>query len=1547
VAHIAVVQCPGRDPRRPPRDLSVLADYLRQKGHRVSVRDLNIDLFSKETESRKIWDPALLHKWQDEDALTEIIDTLKLDMPKLAAELLDTGARWFCFDVDRKNLFFTKRLSRLIKRLDGEARILYGGPSARLAGERSLVTPEEADYFVLFEDPISADELISRFESQKSLEFVRGVLSICGTPPAEHLPRPPVKSLDVYPLPTYRGFNLQDYPGREIEVRLTRGCAYRCAFCGEQPLEGPLVAHSAERTFEEIKQAADELGRDSVIFNDLVINGDPRLLEELCDLVIDSGLKLGWSANCAPTPEMTFELYKKMHSSGCKVLIFGVESLSTRVLKAMNKPYTAPEAMDSMQSAKAADIEVHANLIVGFPGEEDDDLLETARKLQESQRLIDWIDAVHPCYVFPNSALERQADRYGVYLPAGPERFNRWHYENKNNYSYRAKKLKELALFISDLDVKFHLGHVVAPNDPIGQFAARIKERMKARVRARPEVVLVTLPPWGVNNPPVALAYLSNFLKHHGIQSEVIDLNIDFYHAAPEDLKLLWHVENKNYWSNEKTFEVIRYIFAEELEKAAEKILECDAPIIGFSVVDPKERITIDLIRRIRRHNQLARIILGGPACFTPEYRRIFHERAGKLIDGYAMGEGEGVLLEAIYRVREGRPFDGMPGLLTEVGDGGFHFVPRPLIEPLDGVPYPTYEEFDHDRYLGDALILEWSRGCIGNCTFCKGREIAGHYRPRSAEHIYAELEHHIAELDYRSFTVCDPVLIGDPKIIDELCELIIDTGYEIQWNGEALPGDWITKELLGKMARAGCYEIQWGIETGSDNVLKKMNKLRFFKVEDAERVIRWSHDAGIKTCLFVIVGFPGETREDFEKTLEFIRVNQQWIDQVKSINSLHVITGTMIHRNAETFGLKLPEADYHYLWEGPHGNVPEERNRRIRETLKLCQELGIEVLETNLAEGKQYDLASEISKGGLSREEQVEILTRQVNKLESFDPTLDIVRTEREVISVGGVQGIAAGEPGEGAGDADVAGVADVSQAEVADEPLETREAISEEVCEDGASGVERLSDRERVELAGIVTDRVFGGPRILELDLTNNCNLNCVGCWCHSDLLGDRKLSGEEKRLRLPFDLIEKLLREARSMGTETLQLAGAGEPFVHPKMMEILALAKSLGFSVNVITNFTLVDEKRAEKLVELGVDMITVSLWAGSTKTYLKTHPNQRAKTFKRIREMLTYVHELKQKHKTYKPHIKIYNVISTLNSGDIKNMVDFALDTMADYIEFTPIDIVKGYTDSLALTREDRRIILEQLDDLLEHPDFLELDPAKPKRDKAHVDAESKEFSRFVKRKVLVDPNEKWFKYKLSDIEMFDVVCPRKSWKLDIEEDHEKYNALFFCYPADECEKCPYIEKCPIDKETFCVKVEYLSFLGFGAFYRRIQSEEIDRGVYDADVVNKLPCTVGWTYARVLTTGEVIPCCKADKMPLGDLKKDSFRDIWCSGRYQEFRLKARDLDKTDGYFAVIRCLDACDNYGTNLEVYEKLNGLSREGRRELESLDLTPVCESKD
>jgi radical SAM superfamily enzyme YgiQ (UPF0313 family) len=499
------------------------------------------------------------------------------------------------------------------------------------------------------------------------------------------------------------------------------------------------------------------------------------------------------------------------------------------------------------------------------------------------------------------------------------------------------------------------------------------------------DVLLGTLPPWGFESPPVGLAHLATYARSRGYHVEMLDLNIDLYRSLGPQWELLWHVENKNYWSNDDTFDLLLDLLGPHLDRYARLIADHPAPLVGLSVVDPKERCTIELIRRIKALNPDKRVLLGGPACVTPEYRRIFVARLPGLVDGYALGEGEQILCEVIEAIRGGAAdLSQVPGVLCHEDGEELAFTRRRPLEALDGFPFPRYEDFDRARYSGDELIIEWSRGCIGSCTFCKGKMIDGRYRSHTAPVIVAALERYVSELGIHKFTVCDPVLNGDPAVLDELCRLVREAGLELEWRGEAIPHPGLTAELLRSMRAAGCAELQLGLESGSDRVLELMNKRRLFSAADAARVVRDCHDAGIRTALFVIVGFPGEGEQEFLETCRFIEDNADHIDELKSINSLHIITGTPIHLQPDRYDLCLPDEDYHYRWSTADGeNTTEVRNERIRRLQRLAAERDIFVRETNLAEGKHLDLAQARSEGR-SREELLELLREQIAALRS-----------------------------------------------------------------------------------------------------------------------------------------------------------------------------------------------------------------------------------------------------------------------------------------------------------------------------------------------------------------------------------------------------------------------------------------------------------------------------------------------------------------------------------------------------------------------------------
>ena len=145
------------------------------------------------------------------------------------------------------------------------------------------------------------------------------------------------------------------------------------------------------------------------------------------------------------------------------------------------------------------------------------------------------------------------------------------------------------------------------------------------------------------------------------------------------------------------------------------------------------------------------------------------------------------------------------------------------------------------------------------------------------------------------------------------------------------------------------------------------------------------------------------------------------------------------------------------------------------------------------------------------------------------------------------------------------------------------------------------------------------------------------------------------------------------------------------MHPQIMDILKHTKKRGLTCYVNTNFTLIDEAAVKKLVGLNVDHLTVSVWAGTPSVYAATHPNKNEEAFRRVKKMLTLLNKTKGKS----PVIKVYNVIFNMNYHDIEAMMEFAVETNSETVEFTVIDTIPGKTDRLLLNEKEAAQLLEK------------------------------------------------------------------------------------------------------------------------------------------------------------------------------------------------------------------------------------------------------------
>ncbi len=452
----------------------------------------------------------------------------------------------------------------------------------------------------------------------------------------------------------------------------------------------------------------------------------------------------------------------------------------------------------------------------------------------------------------------------------------------------------------------------------------------------------------------------------------------------------------------------------------------------------------------------------------------------------------------------------------------------------------------------------------------------------------------------------------------------------------------------------------------------------------------------------------------------------------------------------------------------------------------------------------------------------------------------------------------------------------------------------------------------------------QAFIGPGIVQIDLTGKCNNDCIGCWVHSPFVKNRPA---DKDSSLPYEKVKTLIEDLKKLGTKEIFISGAGEPFLHPHILEVITLIKENGFKLNVITNCTLLDEQKSERMIDLGVDMITASIWAATPETYVKTHPSRQKEDFYRIKNSLKAISELKNRKCQYLPHIKIYNVICNLNYEEISEMIDFALETQVEFVEFQIMDIIEGETSFLALSPHQIKEIKKQFKDLKGRKDlyFRELGL---KGFMAQRDKELKEFAgRFIK----VQPGvilKEWIQYTegIGEEALHSLVCSNGTATLPTKTNpfiNEIDNKVTFNFPEESCRNCPaFQESCFVDKDNK-ITYNFLTTLGFGSFLRRLNSANIYEQIYEKEVIDNLPCYVGWIYSRILSTGEVIPCCKAVTKKLGNIYENRFLEIWNSEPYRNFRHKAKNFPKSDSYFRSINCYKSCDNVGMNLQIKENL------------------------
>jgi len=459
------------------------------------------------------------------------------------------------------------------------------------------------------------------------------------------------------------------------------------------------------------------------------------------------------------------------------------------------------------------------------------------------------------------------------------------------------------------------------------------------------DIALTICPPWDVVTPPLGLAYVGNFLRFKGIRPKVLDLNIILYHEMnPEARDTLWKFDSFKMWE-EQGFRILGEDVETYVALCVDSLSSVDTGVFGFSLYHANLGMSVEVARRLKQARPEATIIFGGPSCGDPF--DLADIPAG-IADYMINGEGELALTELLAQLKKGVDGRGIVGV--SVPEGIFRCEDKSLIPDLDSIPFPIYTEFPLEMYTGQGqLRIIASRGCVARCRFCNENYYTGKYRKRSAENVFAEIMYHKERHGIQSFIFSDQEVNGNCAELEKLCDLIIDTDCQIHWSGQAIGGNGMTSRLLKKMQAAGCYGLDFGLESGSETVLRRVGKP--FTAKQAENVLAYCHDVSIVTGVNIIVGFPGENEEELAETMAFLKRNRGHIDKISNISTCFVKPFSDFHFHPQHYGIHIPDQAYFwYMWE----DVRQEDNRdnamrtaKLRQVISFCEEWGIPVENT------------------------------------------------------------------------------------------------------------------------------------------------------------------------------------------------------------------------------------------------------------------------------------------------------------------------------------------------------------------------------------------------------------------------------------------------------------------------------------------------------------------------------------------------------------------------------------------------------------------------
>jgi radical SAM superfamily enzyme YgiQ (UPF0313 family) len=295
-----------------------------------------------------------------------------------------------------------------------------------------------------------------------------------------------------------------------------------------------------------------------------------------------------------------------------------------------------------------------------------------------------------------------------------------------------------------------------------------------------------------------------------------------------------------------------------------------DAKLVCIHVTTITFIEAIAIAKDIKASNPKATIIAGGPhATLKPED---FFKRSTDF-DYVIRGEAEQTILDVILHTLIAKPKpQEINGITYKDGDNIISTPDRERPQNLDAIPFPDRTLFKNSiqRYpfYASTDILA-GRSCIYNCSNCQPalRKIMGIYRIRSVKNVVDEIKE-LIDMGVTKLNFNDNSLTHNAKWTEEFCNTLIKENIKIRW-GCCVCEREVTPDLLKLMHKAGCINIQFGVESGSQRVLDEILNKKV-TLDHVRKVVDWCNEIGMGVHNWYMMAIPGETREEAMETITF-----------------------------------------------------------------------------------------------------------------------------------------------------------------------------------------------------------------------------------------------------------------------------------------------------------------------------------------------------------------------------------------------------------------------------------------------------------------------------------------------------------------------------------------------------------------------------------------------------------------------------------------------------------------------------------------------------